>query len=93
MVYLAARALQCSPQTIYNYRDKYPDVARAIEQSRGELVDTAELALKRAVLAGEAWAVCFALKTIGRNRGYSERHEISGIEGEPIRFTFSEING
>jgi len=76
MVYLAARALRCSPQTIYNYRDKYPDVAQAIDQARGELVDTAELALKRAVIAGEGWAVCFTLKTIGKSRGYTEAHEV-----------------
>lgn len=90
MVYLAARALRCSPQTIYNYRDKYPDVAQAIEQVRGELVDTAELALKRAVLNGEAWAVCFALKTVGKGRGYIERQEFTGANGDPIRIEIVE---
>ena len=38
-------------------------------------MDLAESALKRAVLAGEGWAVCFALKCQGKNRGYVERVE------------------
>ena len=92
MVYLAARALRCSPQTIYNYRDKYPDVAQAIDNARGEMIDTAELALKRAVLEGEGWAVCFLLKTLGKSRGYIERQEITGANGDPLKIEIVEVH-
>jgi hypothetical protein len=34
------------------------------------------------VLAKEAWAVCFTLKTIGKGRGYVERNEVTGANGK-----------
>ena len=36
----------------------------------------AELALYKAIQDGEGWAVCFYLKTQGKQRGYIERQEI-----------------
>jgi hypothetical protein len=44
------------------------------------MVDNAESALNRSVLSGEAWAVCFTLKTQGKSRGYIERQEIRQVE-------------
>ena len=76
MVYVAARKLGCSHQTIYNYAKRYASVQEAINEERGHLIDTAELALKRAILDGEGWAICFTLKTIGKDRGYVEKHQI-----------------
>jgi hypothetical protein len=76
MVYLAASRLGCDPKTIYNYAKRYPKVQQAIDDQRGQFVDTCELALKRAVMSGEGWAVCFALKTLGKDRGYVERHQL-----------------
>ncbi|MEI8016283.1 MAG: hypothetical protein D4R81_07615 [Nitrospiraceae bacterium] len=40
-------------------------------------LDEAEAALHKAVMRGEAWAVCFTLKTQGKGRGYTERLEVS----------------
>lgn len=76
MVYLAAQKLGCDHKTVANYAKRYPTVQAAINEERGHFVDTAELALNRAVLAGEGWAVCFALKTLGKDRGYIERHQL-----------------
>lgn len=76
MVYIAARKLGCSARTVYTYAKRYQSVQAAIDEHRGHFVDTAELALNRAVLAGEGWAVCFALKTLGKDRGYVERHQL-----------------
>jgi hypothetical protein len=76
MVYVAARKLGCDPKTVYNYAKRYPSVQAAIDDERGHFLDTTELALQRAVLAGEGWAVCFALKTLGKDRGYVEKHQL-----------------
>lgn len=35
------------------------------------MLDHAESSLQKAVLKGEAWAVCFFLKTQGKSRGYT----------------------
>lgn len=76
MVYVAARKLGCDPKTVYNYAKRHSVVQEAINDERGHFLDTCELALKGAVVAGEGWAVCFALKTLGKDRGYIERHQL-----------------
>jgi hypothetical protein len=48
-------------------------LTKVLEDTRESMKDNAESSLNRAILAGEAWAVCFFLKTRGRDRGYSER--------------------
>ena len=72
MVYLAARALQCDPDTIMNYCRRFPTVEAAKHDARGELLDVAEVKLWQAVQRDEAWAITFALRTVGRGRGYGE---------------------
>lgn len=72
----AARVLQCHPDTIRAYCSKYPEVKAARESGTEVRLDVAEAALDRAVQKGEAWAVCFLLKTRGKSRGYIERQEI-----------------
>ena len=92
MVFLAAKMLGCSHVTVYNYAKRYVSVKRAIDANRGEVVDAAEFKLYKAILAGEHWAVAFALKTIGKHRGYVEKQAIEhtvpgGIE---VTHRFSE---
>jgi hypothetical protein len=87
MVYLAAKELGCEAQTVYNYRDRYPAVRAEMEQQDGEVDDAAEMVLYRAIMAGEPWAVQFRLKTKGKGRGYSERTEITGADGDPLHIT------
>jgi hypothetical protein len=53
--------------------DKRPALKRITRDAREGMVDHAESALLRAVMGGEAWAVCFCLKTQGKARGYVER--------------------
>jgi uncharacterized Ntn-hydrolase superfamily protein len=76
MVYLAAKALRCNPQTVYNYAKRYKSVQQAIDDERGQFLDVTELALNRAVQNGEGWAIAFALKTIGKVRGYVDKKEV-----------------
>lgn len=75
MVTLAAQQLGCSHTVIYRRLDKDPILRQVLDEERDKALDIAEAALKRATLKGEAWAVCFTLKTIGKKRGYVERIE------------------
>jgi len=85
MVFLAAKILGCSHVTVYNYAKRYKSVQQAIDANRGKVVDTAELKLYDAILAGEHWAVAFALRTIGRDRGYVEKQALDVTSGgEPL---------
>jgi hypothetical protein len=84
LVSLAAKRVPCSITTINTRRKKVQSVQQCIDECRGELVDYGELALRRAVVAGEPWAVGLVLKTLGRDRGYVERQEITGADGTPV---------
>lgn len=79
-----AKVLGCSRETIRRYCKRWKAVADAFEERRVEMVDLAEMALRGAVLRGEPWAVTFALRTLGKSEGYTERHEVTGRDGEPL---------
>jgi hypothetical protein len=87
-VYNAAAALGCSATAIYRHINRDPEIAEIVQQARGELVDLAEDALKQAVRRGEGWAVCFTLKTQGRDRGYIENPV--NVQG-PIKIEVVEV--
>ena len=88
---LAAKRLRCSAETVRNYCRRYPTVAQAMREEREAMLDVAELSLFTAIQEREAWAVCFFLKTIGRARGYIERHELTGAEGGPVEHTIRVV--
>jgi hypothetical protein len=77
MVSIAAKRLQCDPDTVQNYCKKFPTVAQAKENARTEMLDEAELRLWKAIQRDESWAIAFCLKTIGRSRGYGERLDLN----------------
>ena len=84
MVARAARALRCTPQTVRNYLKRHPTLAQVVAEERELIVDTAELKLHEAVRRSEAWAICFCLKCLAKDRGYVERQERTGAGGQPL---------
>lgn len=85
LVYHAAKHLGCDPQTIANRKKQCKAIREAIREFRGRLIDDAESQLQKAIKKGQGWAVQFALKTLGKNRGYVERTEtrIGGDDNAP----------
>lgn len=83
-----AEALRCTRQTVYNYRRRWKSVDEAIVLKQDEIVDLAESALRRQVKADQAWAIAFALKTLGKDRGYTERHEVDNSGTQKILIEF-----
>jgi hypothetical protein len=81
----AARALGCSRDTIRSYLEEYTAVAQAKLDQREAVTDMAENALYQAILDREAWAVCFYLKCMAKDRGYVERAELTGAHGAPVK--------
>ena len=82
-----AKVLGVDSDTVRNYCKRWQAVDKAIRGKRREMVDLAEMGLRGAVLRGEGWAIAFALKTLGKNDGYTERTEVTGPEGGAVRFT------
>jgi hypothetical protein len=75
MVYQVAEDLGVAPSTIYRYKARSPAIAEAIWEQDERVNDIAESGLIAALGRGEAWAVCFRLKTKAKHRGYIERVE------------------
>lgn len=81
---LAGERLGCSDETVNNYEKRYVRVRQVIEHHRNRRLDVAESKLDTAVENGEAWAVMFMLRTVGKSRGYVERQEVSGPDGTAL---------
>ena len=79
-----ARSLGCARGTLYAYIKGKPTCQKALDNSRETMLDNVESVLYSKALAGEAWAVCFFLKTQGKSRGYVERQEVTGADGGPV---------
>lgn len=79
-----ARALKIPRNTLYKQIQADPELVQTLADERERMVDNAEDKLGAAVTKGEAWAVCFTLKTQGKDRGYTERQEVTGKNGADI---------
>lgn len=81
-----AKAMKISRATIHQYAERFPELKEAIKDARETMTDIAESKLLLAIKRGDAWAVCFYLKTQGKSRGYVERQELTGQDGSPVTF-------
>jgi len=84
MVSVAAKTLNMTRSGLYDRINKSERLQTVVADEREAMTDTAELSLHRAIVGGQAWAVCFYLKTQGKSRGYVERQEISGPDGKAV---------
>lgn len=83
-VYIAAKAIGMTSKVLYDYINRHPELKEIVDDARSIIVDKAELALESAIGSKQGWAVCFTLKTLGKERGYVERNEITGKDGTPL---------
>ena len=80
--YGAALILKCTRQTVSNYIDRYPTVKQVYDEERESMIDIAESRLLDSVIRGDAWAIGFTLRTLGRDRGYVVRQETTSLTSE-----------
>jgi hypothetical protein len=86
---LAARLLGVSCRTVERYAERWGSLRRVIADFEEVRLDTAETMLEKAFEAGEAWAICFYLKTKGKKRGYIEKAIIAGDPDAPLQMNHS----
>lgn len=79
-----ADALGVTRQAIHLRINESDELAAICTEARESLIDVAESALLKLINEGNVAAIIFALKTQGRARGYSERLELTGADGEAI---------
>jgi len=82
----AARSLGVTRNWLDRLISRSDALKQIVHDARQSMCDNAESALNRAVINGEAWAVCFTLKTQAKDRGYVERvqQEVSGRDGQAL---------
>lgn len=79
-----AKSLNCTRKTVYNYINKYDDVKEARLDATEAAIDYVENKLFSKIEEGNITAIIFYLKTIGKTRGYIERHEFAGAKDAPL---------
>ena len=80
----AASLLKCSPSTVKRYVDRSETLARIEGEIVEQIIDLAESRLVDAINDGNLTAIMFYLRTKGKHRGYSERHQVEGKDGGPV---------
>lgn len=81
---LAAEKLGCTAHTVTNYANRYASVREVLAHQKEKRIDIAEGQLWRLVQEGNLGAIIFFLKTQGKARGFTERHEVAGPDGGPL---------
>ena len=85
-----ARKLGVSRNTVYARIRESVTLQQMLEDARETMLDNAESMLYRKVLDGDNTALIFFLKTQGKSRGYTERQELTGADGDTIKVRLSD---
>lgn len=80
-----------SRKTYYNWIREDPDFAEKADEIIETQKDVGEAALLKLIRDGDTAAIIFYAKTKLKDRGYVERKEITGKDGEPIRNTIIQV--
>jgi len=87
----ACKTVGISRVTYYEYYKNDTEFKKSIDEIESTVLDFVEGKLFQKIDTGDVTSIIFYLKTKGKNRGYVERQELTGKDGEPItpiiRFT------
>ena len=81
----AAEKLGGNRRTISRWMVQFPHLRELVSEQRDRLLDKAEDNVFEAVMQGDLKMSMFVLRTLGKNRGYTERREVSQPTPRPIR--------
>ncbi len=79
-----ARRLDVTWHTADTWIKESDSAKQALQDEKETILDMAESTLYKNIKEGNSQDAKWMLSTMGKNRGYSERHEITGGDGEPI---------
>ena len=84
VVTTACKQVGIGRTTFYKYYNQDKEFAKKVDELENVALDFAESNLHKQIQAGSTSATTFLLRTRGKKRGYVERQEITGAEGEPL---------
>tara|TARA_R110000822_G_scaffold29551_3_gene86706 strand:+ start:2329 stop:2730 length:402 start_codon:yes stop_codon:yes gene_type:complete len=85
-VTLACHFGKCSRSTFYRYYETDTKFKIAVDDISEIAVDICESELWKQIKDGNVPCILFYLKTKGKSRGYVERQELTGQNGQPINW-------
>lgn len=88
LVSRAARMLRCSRKAVYAHININPDLQEVLVDARELVTDDAEAGLYSRIKAKDPWAICFYLKTQGKDRGYVERQETQQVGDVTVKVEY-----
>jgi len=87
IVTTACKIVDIDRSTFYKYFNEDKDFAKAVKDVDNVVLDFAESQLHQQIKDSNTASTIFYLKTKGKNRGYVERQEITGKDGDAIEIT------
>lgn len=84
VVTTACKSVGIGRTTFYSWLETDKDFAKAVKDIENIAIDFAESQLYKQIQEGNTAATIFYLKTKGKNRGYIERQEFTGQDGERL---------
>lgn len=79
-----AKRVGCDWSTARRAIEKSPKLTEMFENEREAILDMAESTIFMSIKNGDTQDAKWLLSRLGKNRGYSERQEITGRDGEPV---------
>jgi hypothetical protein len=80
----ACKKIGVGRTTYYDWYNSDPEFKKQVDDLQNVALDMAESQLHKQILDSNTSATIFYLKTKGKNRGYVERTEHTGIEGTKL---------
>jgi len=80
----ACKKIGVGRTTYYDWYNSDPEFKKQVDDLQNVALDMAESQLHKQILSDSTTATIFYLKTKGKNRGYVERTEHTGIEGTKL---------
>lgn len=81
---VVAQRVGCTRQTVDNALERWPDLRRQLSEERDSIIDLAEVKLLQQLSNDDMRAILFTLSTLGKDRGWSQRREVTGANGEAL---------
>jgi predicted DNA-binding transcriptional regulator AlpA len=92
VVTTAVKIVGIARSTFYEWYNNDEAFKKEVDSIGDIALDFAESQLHKQIKDGNSTATIFYLKTKGKRRGYIERQEITGAEGEPSAFKIEIID-
>jgi len=85
-----AKKLGVNWHTAQTWCNKFEDTKQALQNEKDTILDMAESTVFKNIKEGNSQDAKWLLSTMGKKRGYSERHEITGADGGEVKIKWGD---